>query len=351
MADDLEKTEEPTPKKLEDAKKEGNVPKSMDTSGFITLLTAVIAFVALTGWIFDRLELLYRYYIHYVGVELTPRLMTEIASYTIFQVLIMVLPLALPVAIAGMLGAWAQFGFVFTTKPLVPDLTKIDPIKGMKNLFSLKKAVESIKVTVKVGAVFAVAFSIFLSFIKELVSVSRSPLPQQLAWLSDRAMVLAAVMLVLLMVLALIDLVFVRYNYFKGLRMSKQEIKDEMKQMEGNPEIKAKIRQIQMEMARKRMLAEVPNADVVITNPTHFAVALRYKEGEGGAPKVVAKGADLIALKIREIAREHHVQIVENPPLARELYRSVEVDQEIPERFYQAVAEVLAFVYRSKRAL
>jgi len=176
-------------------------------------------------------------------------------------------------------------------------------------------------------------------------------LMQQLAWLVDRAIVLAIIMLVLLAVLAAIDLIFVRYNYFKELRMSKQEIKDEMKQQEGNPEIKAKIRQKQMEMVRKRMLAEVPNADVVITNPTHFAVALKYDEGQSRAPKVVAKGADLIAQRIKETAREHHIQIVENPPLARELYRSVEVDQEIPEQFYKAVAEVLAFVYKAKRGL
>ncbi|WP_457598815.1 flagellar biosynthesis protein FlhB [Hydrogenimonas sp.] len=351
MADDLEKTEEPTPKKIEDAKKEGNVPRSMDTSGFVTLLVAVITVTALFGWIMDRLESLYRYYTHFFGVELTPSLLSEIATYTIVQVAIMILPMALPVAIAGMLAAWMQFGFLFTTKPLTPDLTKIDPIKGAKNLFSLKKLVEGAKITMKVTAVFIVAFTVFFGFIEELVSVSRADLMQQMGWLADRAIVLAAVMLVLLMVLALIDLLFVRYNYFKGLRMSKQEIKDEMKQMEGNPEIKAKIRQIQMEMARKRMLAEVPTADVVITNPTHYAVALRYKEGESKAPKVVAKGADLIALKIREIARESGVQIVENPPLARELYKHVEIDREVPEQFYHAVAEVLAFVYKSKREL
>ncbi len=351
MADDLEKTEEPTPKKIEDAKKEGNVPRSMDTSGFITLLVAVITVTALFSWIMDRLESLYRYYTHFFGVELTPTLMVEIATYTIVQVAIIVLPLALPVAIAGMIAAWVQFGFLFTTKPLVPDLTKIDPIKGAKNLFSLKKLVEGAKITMKVAAVFVVAFSVFLGFIEELVSVSRAHILQQTAWLGERALILAAVMLVLLLVLALVDLLFVRYNYFKGLRMSKQEIKDEIKQMEGNPEIKAKIRQIQMEMARKRMLAEVPNADVVITNPTHYAVALKYDESKSNAPKVVAKGADLIALKIREIARESGVQIVENPPLARELYKHVEIDMEVPERFYHAVAEVLAFVYKSKRAL
>ncbi len=351
MADDLEKTEEPTPKKIEDAKKEGNVPKSMDTSGFITLLVAVIAVTALFSWIIDRLESLYRYYLHFYNVDLTPSLLMEITAYTIIQIAIMILPLALPVAIAGMVASWMQFGFLFTTKPLVPDLTKIDPVKGAKNLFSLKKMIEGAKITLKVGAVFVVAFSVFFSFIEELVSVSRAPLLQQMAWLGDRAIVLAAVMLVLLLVISLIDLLFVRYNYFKGLRMSKQEIKDEMKQLEGNPEIKAKIRQVQMEMAKKRMLAEVPNADVVITNPTHFAVALQYKEGESKAPKVVAKGADLIALKIREIARESGVQIVENPPLARELYKNVEIDQEVPEKFYHAVAEVLAFVYKSKRGV
>ncbi len=349
MADDLEKSEEPTPKKLEDAKKEGNVPRSMDTSGFITLLVAVITVFALFSWIMDRLENLYRYYTHFFGMELTPSLLMDITSYTIFQVLLMVVPIALPVAIAGMLAAWMQFGFLFTTKPLVPDITKIDPIKGAKNLFSLKKIVEGAKITMKVAAVFVVAFSVFLGFIEELVSVSRAQLMEQISWLGDRALILAVVMLVLLAVLAMIDLLFVRYNYFKGLRMSKQEIKDEMKQMEGNPEIKAKIRQIQMEMARKRMLSEVPSADVVITNPTHFAVALRYKESESRAPKVVAKGADLIALKIKEIARENGVQIVENPSLARELYKHVEIDKEVPERFYHAVAEVLAFVYKSKR--
>jgi flagellar biosynthetic protein FlhB len=351
MADDLEKTEEPTPKKIQDAREEGNVPKSVDMSGFVTMLVAVIAFIALIGWLYERVAELYRYYLGYIGTPLSSRVLSEILIHTVIEVFIMILPLALPIALAGMIGAWIQFGFVFTTKPLVPDLTKIDPINGLKTLFSLKKLIEGFKITIKVAAVFAVAFSIFLGFVKELTTVSHAPLVQQLAWLANRAMILAAVMLVLMLVLALVDVLFVRYNYFKGLRMSKQEIKDELKQMEGSPEIKAKIRQLQMEMARRRMLAEVPNADVVITNPTHYAVALKYSEQESRAPVVVAKGADLIALKIREIAREHHVQIVENPPLARELYKSVEVDREIPEQFYQAVAEVLAFVYRSKRGM
>jgi len=351
MADDLEKTEEPTSKKIGDARKEGNVPKSVDTSGFITLLVAVVATWSFFGWIIQHLKEIYNYYISFIGQEITPSFVINITIHTIFELGLMIIPIALPVAIAGLLAAWMQFGLLFTTKPLVPDFGKINPIKGIKNLISLKKLIEGLKITLKVTAVFAAAFTVFFDFIEELQSVIRASLPQQLVWLSDRVIILSIVMLSLLLVLAFIDLIFVRYNYFKGLRMSKQEVKDEMKQMEGNPEIKAKIRQKMMEMSRQRMFAEIPNADVVITNPTHFAVALQYKEQEGRAPKVVAKGADLIALRIKKIAREHNVQIVENPPLARELYKNVDIDEEIPEQFYQAVAEVLAFVYKAKQRI
>ena len=351
MADDLEKTEEPTSKKIEDARKNGNVPKSTDTSGFITLLVAVIATWGFFGWIIGHLQGMYRYYVSFIGHEITYNTLIDMAIYTFFQIALMVIPVALPVALAGLIASWMQFGFLFTTKPLVPNFEKINPIKGIKNLFSLKKIIEGLKITFKVSVVFVAAFMVFLGFIEELQSIVRASLPQQLLWLSDRIIILVMVMLALLIVIAFIDLAFVRYNYFKDLRMSKQEVKDEMKQMEGNPEIKAKIRQKMMEMSRRRMLEEVPSADVVITNPTHFAVALRYKEGEGKAPKVIAKGADLVALKIKEIAREHNVQIVENPPLARELYRSVDVNEEIPEKLYQAVAEVLAFVYKANKKM
>jgi len=349
MADDLEKTEEPTSKKIEDARKEGNVPKSADTSGFITLFVAVVATWGFFNWVLEHLQQIYRYYVNLIGQDITPKLLIDITVRTLLEIGLMIMPIAIPVAIAGMVASWMQFGFLFTTKPLVPDLKKIDPINGLKNLFSIKKIIEGIKITLKVTAVFVAAFVVFFDFIEELQSIIRASLPQQLGWLADRVIILTMVMLALLLIVAFIDLAFVRYNYFKDLRMSKQEVKDEMKQMEGNPEIKAKIRQKMIEMSRKRMLSEVPNADVVITNPTHFAVALQYKENESRAPKLVAKGADLMALKIKEIAREYNVQIVENPPLARELYKNVDIDEEIPEQFYQAVAEVLAFVYKTKQ--
>jgi flagellar biosynthetic protein FlhB len=193
------------------------------------------------------------------------------------------------------------------------------------------------------------AYHYLLDFTDELPSVVFFPIYDQLEWLKDKAMILIAVMLLLFLGLALFDLYFVRYNYFKELKMSKQEIKDEYKQMEGDPQVKARIKRVQMEMSKKRMMSDIPSADVVITNPTHFAVAIRYDTDKENAPKVVAKGVDHLALKIKEIAREHGVQVIENPPLARELYKKCEIDEIIPETMYKAVAEVLAFVYQSSK--
>jgi len=261
----------------------------------------------------------------------------------------MVMPLAVAVAIAGIIGAVAQFGFLFTTKSITPDLKKIDPIKGMKNLFSLKKLLEGVKVTLKSFTTLGVGFIFFFYFIVELPTVALFGLHDQLEWLKDKMMIIAFVMLFIIFVFAIIDIVIVRKQYFDGLKMSKQEIKDEMKNMEGDPLIKSKIRQIQMQASRKRMMAEVPNADVVITNPTHYAVAIKYDEEKAHAPIVLAKGVDNIAMQIKKIARENSVHIVQNPPLARSLYKEVEVDQAIPEALFGAVAEVLAYVYKMNK--
>ncbi len=346
-ADDQEKTEEPTSKKIEDARKEGNVPRSQDFSGFVTLFVAVISFFALIGYMANRIENLYRYYLSFMGDEITKNSILSMSIQTFKELLLAVLPIAVFVAVAGVLAAFFQFGLIFTTKPLIPDFKKIDPIKGFSNLFSIKKMIESIKVVLKVSFVFAIAFYFLLTFIKQLPHVLYYPLIDQFFWLRDKAMILSSVMLILFLVLSLADLLIVRYQYFKDLRMSKQEIKDEFKQMEGDPIIKSRIRKLQMELAQKRMMQEVPNADVIITNPTHYAVAVRYDRTRDKAPVVIAKGIDTLALKIKEIGIKHMVQIVENPPLARELYKSCDVDKAIPEFLYKAVAEVLAFVYKS----
>ena len=347
MADDQEKTEEASSKKIEDARKEGNVPKSQDTSGFVTLIVAIATFFALLPWIESRMVYLYHYYHTLFGVELTKESVLQLSIVTLREVVFTVIPLAGAVAIAGILANVLQTGFIFTTKPLIPDLNKLDPIKGLKNLFSIKKIVEAIKIIIKVSLVLYVCYYFLLDFTKELPRVIYFPIFDQLVWLKEKTIIIVAVMLILFLVLSLFDLFYVRYNYFKDLRMSKQELKDEYKQMEGDPKIKAKIRQIQMQMTRKRMMQEIPQADVVITNPTHYAVAIRYNQEKEAAPKVIAKGTDFLALKIKEIALNYNIQIVENPPLARELYKKCNLGESIPENLYKAVAEVLAFVYRS----
>jgi len=349
MADDQEKTEEPTPKKIEDARKEGNVPKSQDASGTITLFVAILAILMLFPFMAKHMILLFGYYFSLVGTHLDKASMMDIALVTIKEFLLMVLPLATAVAIAGVVASFAQFGFLFTTKAIEPDFKKIDPIKGMKNLFSLKKMIEGIKITFKSFTTLGVGFIFFFYFIKELPTVALFGLHDQMDWLKDKMIIIAAVMLIIIFVFAIIDVIIVRKQYFDGLKMSKQEIKDEMKNMEGDPLIKSKIRQIQMEAARKRMMAEVPNADVVITNPTHYAVALKYDAEQSHAPIVVAKGMDKMAQQIKTIAREHKVHIVQNPPLARSLYNEVEVEKPIPETLFAAVAEVLAYVYKMNK--
>ncbi len=347
MADD-EKTEEPTPKKIEDARKEGNVPKSQDTSGVITLFIAILALLMLFPFMAQHMLKLFKYYFSLIGTPLDKLYMIDVAIVTMKEFLLIVLPLAVAVGLAGIISAVAQFGFLFTTKAIMPDFKKIDPIKGMANLFSMKKLIEGVKITLKSFTTLGVGFIFFFYFITELPTVALFGLADQLAWMRDKAIIIAFAMLLVIFVFAMIDIIIVRKQYFDGLKMSLQEIKDEMKNMDGDPQIKAKIRQIQMQASRKRMMAEVPNADVVVTNPTHYAVALKYEDGSS-APIVVAKGMDHVAQQIKKIARENDVIVYPNPPLARSLYAEVEIDQKIPSEMFQAVAEVLAYVHKMNR--
>jgi len=349
MADDAEKTEEPTDKKIEDARKEGNVPKSQDASGVVTLFIAILAFLMLFPYMASHMLFLFKYYFSIMGMNLNQAVMIDIAMVTVKEFLMMVLPLASAVAVAGIVAAVSQFGFLFTTEAIAPKFSKLDPIKGAKNLFSMKKLIEGVKVTFKAFSTLGIGFLFFFIFIKELPTVALFGLSDQLDWLTDKMLIIAFVMLFIIFVFAIIDIIIVRKQYFDGLKMSKQEIKDEMKNMDGDPLIKSKIRQIQMEASRKRMMSEVPNADVVITNPTHYAVAIKYDEEKSHAPIVVAKGMDKVAQNIKKIARENNVHIVQNPPLARSLYAQVEVEKAIPNELFAAVAEVLAYVYKMNK--
>ncbi len=345
--DDQEKTEEATSKKIEDAKKDGNVPKSQDIAGFATLVIAILVLLAMLNFMREQVVALYIYYSKFIGVEITPSTLNLIVINTLARSLLMILPICICVAIAGIVANVMQFGFIFTTKPITPDINKINPLKGLKNLFSMKKTIDSVKIVAKVSAVFGVAFYFFLQFIKELPHTLFLSMFDQLAWLKEKLIILVGVMLLILLVIGLLDLLIVRFQYFKDLRMSKQEVKDEYKQMEGDPQVKGRIRRMQMQAAKRRMMQNVPQADVVITNPTHYAVAVRYDKSKDSAPVILAKGVDMMALQIRKIALEHGVQIYENPPLARELYRVCEVEDTIPAELFRAVAEVLSFVYTS----
>ena len=351
MADDLEKTEEPTPKKLEDARKEGNVARSMELSGFIVLFIAIIVIIFYFGYLTSQLTEFYKFYISFIGTEITKNIIIKIILKSVLNFFLLLAPLLIAVFIAAILANVAQFGFLFTIKPLIPKFEKINPIQGLKKLFSFKTIFEGFKMTLKVTIAFIVGGWLFLKFLKEIPKLELMNFFEQLKWFEEKALIIIFAMLAVFLVFALIDFMYQKYTYIKSLRMSKQEIKDEYKQTEGNPEIKAKIRQLQREMAKKRMMSEVPKADVVITNPTHYAVAIRYDKTKDEAPRVIAKGVDNLAIKIKEIAREHDILIVENPPLARELYKLVEVDELIPPKLYQAVAEVLAFVYKAKNRL
>ncbi len=349
MADDQEKTEEPTPKKIEDARKEGNVPKSQDASGVITLFIVSLSFLLLFPYMSSHMVFLFKYYFSLIGMHLDRALMIDIAVITVREFLLIILPIAIVAAVSGIIAALAQFGFLFTTKAVMPDLKKINPLKGAKNLFSMKKLIEGVKITFKSFTTLGIGFIFFFYFTIELPTVALFGLGDQLVWFKEKAIIIAFVMILIIFVFAVVDIIIVRKQYFDGLKMSMQEVKDEMKNMEGDPLIKGKIRQIQMQASKKRMMAEVPNADVVITNPTHYAVALKYDEEKSHAPIVVAKGMDTIAQNIKKIARESGVHIVQNPPLARSLYAQVEVEKAIPDELFAAVAEVLAYVFKMNK--
>jgi len=345
-ADEEERTEEPTGKRIQDARADGNVPRSQDVSSWVTLLVSLPAVIFLFDFASENVLRLFHYYMGLIGTPLTKEKLFEIVAITGQYLALATLPIMFPIMLAGIISNVGQFGFNFTTKPLTFDLSKLNPISGLKNIISIQKAVEGLKMTLKSFLALGIGYYYFFGYIKELPTVALFPLMTQVWWFVEKAVQISLIMLGVFLVFAIIDLFWSRYKYFKGLKMTKQEVKDEMKNMEGNPEIKGKIRQLQFQMFKKRMMAAVPSANVVVTNPTHYAVALKYDQAQDYAPKVVASGVDNVAMKIKEIAMEHDIPIIENPPLARELYAKVKPEEYIPDALFQAVAEVLVYVFK-----
>lgn len=347
QTDDAQKTEEPTPKKLDDARKRGTVARSIEVNTWLMLFagTIIVAFIA-PGLMADvrSVGLVFVERPHEYSLEFG-NLVGLLSRAAMAVGAALILPAVFLVVTAIATGL-VQNGVVFSPKALEPKLERFSLIAGAKRLFSVRQFVEFVKGLVKISVVGTIAVLLLAPEFKRIDVTPTIDLSEILGLLHVLVIELMVYVLGVLAVIAAIDLIFQRFQHRKQLRMTRQEVKDEVKQSEGDPHVKGRLRQIRMDRARHRMMQAVPEADVVVTNPTHFAVALRYRQEETEAPVVVAKGQDFIAQKIREVAEENDIPIVENRPLAQALFRTVEIDQEIPTEHYKAVAEVISYVWR-----
>lgn len=344
---DQEKTEQPSSRRREQAQKDGNFATSKEISSFFSILGAVLVLYFSGVWMFMGVADFMRKSFMSFGGELTVPSALGIFNDVSYKLLIFILP-ALAIPVFGALSYVVQNGLNFTTKPLTPDLNKINPIEGVKRLFSLNSIAELVKSIMKLTIITYVVYGTVKAEWLTLPLLMEMDLVGSLAYMGTISFRIMVKTVWVLALIAGIDYLYQRWNYEKGLRMSKDELKEESRESEGDPHVRARIKAIQREMARKRMMQDVPTADVVVTNPTHLSVAIRYDRSKSDAPVVVAKGSGHLAMKIREIAAENKVPLVENKPLARHLYKNVEVGKQVPVDVYKAVAEVLAYVYRLK---
>ncbi|HLK56408.1 MAG TPA: flagellar biosynthesis protein FlhB [Chthonomonadaceae bacterium] len=355
MADAEERTESATPKRRGDARKKGQVAKSMELSQMVVLMGLLLVLHGLGGSsgkiIKDYAE---NAFTHLSQTPLTPSVVMKQGGLIFLTLGRAVGPLLLTAMILGVVVNMAQTGPMWSPERLKPDFNRINPLNGAKNFFSPRALVELAKAFYKIGLVGYIAIVTLRGSYSQLTLMAQMEVGEGVALITDVIYRMAIRVVVTMLVLAALDFAWQRYQFEKSIRMTKEEVKQEFKQQELSPQLKGRIRARQRDIARKRMMSEVPDATVVITNPTHFAVALKYDQTQMSAPVVVAKGQDFLAQKIRELAQEHDVPIVENPPLARTLYKNVEVGREISGDLYEAVAEVLAFVYsinQKRRAL
>ncbi len=350
-----EKTEEPTSKKLNDARKDGKVAKSKELTAAFELITLFLVLKIFTSFIYNGFLTSFQFVYTRIPefLESNAKEMSSFAmSSFLFTIIVESFKIVLPFFVFGFticfLANVLQFGFKATSKPLQPKPDKFNPINGFKRILSKESFFELIKSIVKLGVIAYVAYISVRKNSDELFVLYDIPLMQAII-LCGQVIVDAGLKIALVyLIVGIADFIYQKHKFHEEMKMTKQEVKDEYKNAEGNPEIKGRQRQRMREASRRRMMQDVPTADVVITNPTHLAVALKYDAEISKAPIVVAKGEDFLAMKIREAAKEHHIEIVENKPLARMLYANVDIGQEIPPELYQAVAEVLAMVYNLK---
>ena len=346
--DQSQKTEEPTQKKLDEARKKGQVATSKEVNTWFMLSAgALLMMLAPLGM--SRMEgILSRFLSRSHELSIDASGLMRLGTVTMMDMAVVMAPLFVVFLVAALASGIVQHGFLLSADKIQPKLENISLLKGVKRMFSLRSVVELAKGIMKMAIVGSVAFALIEPEVEHITTaIAMAPVDiLHLIWTLALRMITGVCAVVTL--IAGFDFLYQKFEFHKSMRMSKQDIKDEMKQSEGDPLIKSRLRQLRIERSRKRMMAAVPEADVVITNPTHYAVALKYTSGEMAAPVLVAKGIDNLALRIREVAIENDVPIVENPPLARALHGAIEIDQAIPEAYYRAVAEVIGYVWRLK---
>ncbi|MCQ2522257.1 MAG: flagellar biosynthesis protein FlhB [Lachnospiraceae bacterium] len=351
-----EKTEEPTSKRLTDARKDGKVAKSKEVATSLTLFSLFIVLKVYVGNMGNLLsENFHMAYgkipdlVTFTGGNMEIGVFSTLVKEMMKRVLLIILPFLAVAFVVNFVADLVQVKWKPTRKPLKPKFNKLNPVNGMKKLFSIHSVIELLKSIAKIGVMALVIYNSLKNELVTLFSLYDISVWATVYYAGNLLIGIGLKIAAIFLIIAALDYAFQKWKFHQDMKMTKQEVKDEYKNTEGDPQIKGKIRSKMMEASRRRMMQEVPKADVVITNPTHFAVAISYERSrEGSAPVVIAKGADYLAQRIKEIARENQVEIVENKPLARSLYADVEVGEEIPPELYLAVAEVLAAVYKKK---
>ncbi|OIJ13149.1 flagellar biosynthesis protein FlhB [Anaerobacillus alkalilacustris] len=344
-----EKTEKATQKKRQETRKKGQVAKSTDINTAIILLLVFIILWLLGDYVGKRIFIFTQYmFQEYLLYTLSSENVESLFLELTTQAVMIVAPIMLIAMLAGILSNYLQVGFLFAPEAIKMKLSKLNPIQGFKRIYSIRAIVELLKSLLKICLVGLVTFTILWYSIDQILFLSLVPIADSLVFVGSLTVTMGVAVSILLIFLAVLDYMYQRYDHEKNIKMSKQDIKDEYKKTEGDPLIKSKIKEKQRQMAMKRMMQEVPKADVVITNPTHYAIALKYDGDKMDAPVVVAKGVDFLAQKIKAIAKHHEIITVENRPLARALYDQADIGDQVPEDLFKAVAEVLAYVYRIK---
>jgi flagellar biosynthetic protein FlhB len=349
--DDSQKTEDPSQKRLDDAHNKGQVPSSREINHWFMMLAIVMG---VTIFVPDSLKRVTHSLIAFLqsphAIAVDRGAIQTLATDLVVNIGVAMAPIFALTLLAGIGSSLLQVGPMFSSHPIKPDFSKISPMRGLGRIFSTQSLVEFIKGLVKLAIVGTIVWFLMRPEFDRLENFFDYDMTALIAVLNHLSIKLLGTILAVMAAIAGADWFYQKFAHLRRLRMTKQEVRDEQKDSDGSPLVKGRLRQIRMERARRRMMQEVPKADVVITNPTHFAVALKYDQTTMAAPRVVAKGADLVARRIRELAEEHRVPIVSNPPLARALFASVELDQEIPPKHYKAVAEIIGYVMKLRRA-